>query len=167
VTELGFYHLTRTPLEEALPRLLEKVVESGKRAVLRAGDEERLEALNRSLWTYENDSFLPHGTRADGSADAQPVFLTTAVENPNGAAILVLVDAAEAPDLAGFDRCLELFDGRDERAVALARERWRAALAAGHTVVYWRQNERGGWVRGGGGGSGGRPDPSRPGDPSL
>ena len=153
MTELGFYHLTRTPLEEALPRLLEKVVESGKRAVLRAGDEERLEALNRALWTYENDSFLPHGTRADGSADAQPVFLTTAVENPNGAAILVLVDAAEAPDLAAFDRCLELFDGRDERAVALARERWRAAQAAGHTVVYWRQNERGGWVRGGGGAS--------------
>jgi DNA polymerase-3 subunit chi len=122
LAELGFYHLTRTPLEDALPRLLEKVVESGKRAVLRAADEERLEALNRSLWTYANDSFLPHGTRADGSADAQPVYLTTEVENPNGAAILVLVDAAEAPDLASFERCLELFDGRDERAVA-----WRGS----------------------------------------
>ena len=164
MAELGFYHLTRTPLEEALPRLLEKVVESGKRAVLRAAGEERLEVLNRALWTYTNDSFLPHGTRADGSADAQPVYLTTAVENPNGAAILVLVDAAEAPDLGTFERCLELFDGRDERAVALARARWKAAQADGHQVVYWRQNERGGWVRGG---AGRGPDPSRPGDPSL
>lgn len=164
MTELGFYHLTRTPLEDALPRLLEKVVDSGKRAVLRAADEERVEALNRALWTYANDSFLPHGTRADGFAAEQPVYLTTQVENPNGAAILVLVDAAEAPDLDGFERCLELFDGRDERAVGLARERWKAAQAAGHQVVYWRQNEQGRWVRGAAGG--GR-DPSRPGDPSL
>ena len=164
MTEVGFYHLTRTPLEEALPKLLEKVLASGKRAVLRAPDPDRLELLNRVLWTYTTDSFLPHGTRSDGFAEEQPVYLTTAVENPNGAAILVLVDAAEAPDLAGFERCLELFDGRDERAVALARARWKAAQADGHQVVYWRQNERGGWVRGG---AGRGPDPSRPGDPSL
>jgi DNA polymerase III subunit chi len=160
LTELGFYHLTRTPLEEALPRLLEKAVAAGKRVVLRAADAERLEALNRSLWTYAPDSFLPHGARADGFAEEQPVYLTTGPEVPNGAAVLVLVDGAEAPDLAAFERCLELFDGRDGEAVARARERWRAAQAAGHEVTYWRQNERGGWVKGAAGGRRGAPDPS-------
>ena len=176
MTELGFYHLTRSSLEEALPRLLEKVVASGKRAVLRAAEEERLDALNRALWTYGNDSFLPHGAKADGNAADQPVYLTTGGENPNGATVLVLVDAAPAEDLAAFERCAEMFDGRDERAVGLARARWREAAAAGHQVVYWQQNERGGWVRGGGSGGSGagggavagpRPDPSRDAGPSL
>jgi DNA polymerase-3 subunit chi len=158
LSELGFYHLTRTPLEEALPRLLEKVVASGKRAVLRAASPERLEALNRALWTYAPDSFLPHGTRADGFAEEQPVYLTMGPEVPNGAAVLVLVDGAAADDLAGFERCVEMFDGRDAEAVARARERWRAALAAGCRVTYWQQNERGGWVKGGASRS---PDASR------
>lgn len=159
MSEIGFYHLTRTPLEEALPRLLEKVLASGLRAVLRVSDPERLELLNRALWTYATDSFLPHGTRADGFAEEQPVYLTTGPENPNGASVLVLVDGAPAEDLERFERCLELFDGGDEEAVARARERWRGAVAAGHQVTYWRQNERGGWARGA---TGGRPEASRP-----
>ncbi len=148
MSEVGFYHLTRTPLEEALPKLLEKVLASGKRAVLRVPDPDRLELLNRALWTYTTDSFLPHGTRSDGFADEQPVYLTGGTENPNGAGILVLVDAAPADDLGSFERCLDLFDGRDGEAVARARERWRAVSAAGHQVTYWQQNERGGWARG-------------------
>lgn len=148
MTEVGFYHLTRSPLEQALPRLLEKALLAGHRVLLRAVDEERVEHLNRALWTYTNDSFLPHGSRADGFAEEQPIFLTTEVENPNGASVLVLVDAAEAADLSSYARALELFDGEDPGQLASARRRWRAALAAGHACTYWQQNERGGWTKG-------------------
>ena len=154
MSEVGFYHLTRTPLEEALPRLLEKVLAAGKRAVVRVAEPERLELLNRTLWTYSNDSFLPHGTKGDGFAEEQPVYLTTGEEVPNGAGVLVLLDGTEAEDMGAFERCLALFDGRDADAVARARERWRAAVAGGHRVTYWQQNERGGWVRAGGAGGG-------------
>ena len=76
LTEIGFYHLTRSSLEEALPRLLEKAYASGSRVVVRGGDAERIELLNRSLWTYGKDSFLPHGARSDGFAEDQPIYLT-------------------------------------------------------------------------------------------
>jgi DNA polymerase-3 subunit chi len=150
LSEVGFYHLTRTGIEEALARLLEKVLASGRQAVVRVASDERLESLNRALWTYTNDSFLPHGTRADGFASEQPIYLTTVVENPNGAQVLVVVDGASIDDLERYERCLELFDGRDGEAVQRARERWKAVRAGGHTVTYWQQNERGGWVKGGG-----------------
>lgn len=150
MTDIGFYHLTRSPLDEALPRLLEKAYATGHRVVVRGGDAERIELLNRALWTYGKDSFLPHGARSDGFAEDQPIYLTAQVENPNGATILVRVDGAEAPDLAGFARCLDLFDGHDEDAVARARERWREAREAGHACTYWQQGERGGWVKAGG-----------------
>ncbi|GBD41309.1 hypothetical protein HRbin39_00688 [bacterium HR39] len=147
MSEIAFYHLTRSRLEEALPRLLEKVLEAGKRAVVRGTDPERIEHLARVLWTYERDSFLPHGTQRDGFPERQPVWLTTEAENPNRAQVLVLVDGAEHEGIEGFERVLDLFDGNDPEQLERARGRWKAARAAGHTLTYWRQDERGRWRR--------------------
>jgi DNA polymerase-3 subunit chi len=145
-TEAGFYHLTRSALEPALGRLLERVLDSGLRAVVRAGSAERAEALSRALWQVGRDSFLPHGTRADGSAEDQPVFLTERDEVPNQATVLVLVDGAEADPLP-FDRCLYMFDGNDEQAVAQARDLWRRWREQGVALTYWQQTERS-WHKG-------------------
>jgi len=147
MTEIGFYHLQRSPLERALPKLLEKVLEAGKRAVVLAGSEERVDALNAALWTYRPDSFLPHASASDGNAEAQPIWLSTAFENPNDAGILILTDNATTESFDGFERCLEMFDGNDDSAVAAARERWTAYKDAGHDVVYYQQTESGGWEK--------------------
>lgn len=143
MTEIGFYHLERSPLERALPKLLEKVLDAGKRAVVMAGSEERVEHLNAVLWTYHPGSFLPHGSAADGNAAEQPIWLTVADENPNRAEILVLTDGAVSDRVDAFERCLEVFDGKDEAAVAAARGRWAAYRDGGHGVTYWQQTERG------------------------
>ena len=143
MTEVGFYHLTRTPLERALPKLLERVIAGGMRAVVVSGSAERVEALNAALWTYEQLSFLPHGSAKDGQAEEQPIWLTTDDAAPNGARFLFLVDGAGSSRLGDFDRVFDLFDGTDEAAVAAARQRWVAARAAGHALAYWQQGERG------------------------
>lgn len=148
MTDVGFYHLTATPLERALPRLLEKVLDSGARALVLAASEPRIESLDTALWVYDPGSFLPHGTAGAGKPENQPVFLTIREENPNGAAILVLVDGVEPAFLASFDRCLDIFDGTDEAAVAAARERWSNRKAAGDSVTYWKQSPDGRWERG-------------------
>ena len=147
MTRVDFYHLTRSSLEAALPRLLEKVLDSGARTVVMAGSKERVEALNAHLWTYDDRGFLPHGSRADGFSEQQPLWLTDVDENPNEATILILTDGARSDRIADFARCLEVFDGKDETAVAAARQRWTTYKAAGHEVTYFQQNERGGWQR--------------------
>ena len=141
--EYGFYHLTRTPLEPALGRLLERVLASGQRAVVVASSPERLEALNRALWTFDRESFLPHGTREDGFAEDQPVFLTDEANFPNGATVLVLVDGAEVEPPPEFTRCLYIFEGNDEAGVAQARALWQRLRARGEALTYWQQTERG------------------------
>jgi DNA polymerase-3 subunit chi len=145
MTQIGFYHLLRMPLEHALPKLLEKAVAAGMRAVVMAGSTERVNHLNGLLWTYDAGSWLPHGSAADGDAALQPIWLTEADENPNGATILVLCDGAQSRKVAEFSRCLDLFDGNDETAVAAARERWKTWKAEGHELVYYQQTDRGGW----------------------
>ena len=146
-TEVNFYHLTRYSLEDALPRLLAKTLQAGERAVVMLGSPERVDALNTHLWTYDPESFLPHGSARDGDAGRQPVWLTHLDENPNGARFLFLADRARSDRVADFARCFEIFDGRDEAAVAESRERWKAYKAAGHAVAYFQQTAAGGWEK--------------------
>ena len=115
MAELLFYHLERQPLESALPGLLQRSLERGWRVVVKVGSEERLEALNAHLWSFDDASFLPHGAAADGHAEAQPIWLTTGDDNPNGATVRFLVDGAEAADLAGYERIVFMFDAADQR----------------------------------------------------
>ena len=143
--EIRFYHLQHMTLERALPQLLEKTLERGWRAVVMAGSEERVEALNGQLWTYGKDSFLPHGSQKDGNPEMQPVWLTHFDENPNAATVLFLVDGANSGRVGEYDLCCDLFDGRDEAAVEAARGRWTACKEAGHKLTYWQQSETGGW----------------------
>lgn len=147
MSELRFYHLTRTSLEQTLPGLLEKSLERGWTAVVMASSEERAEALALHLWTWKPDSFLPHGTAKDGFPERQPVYLTAADERPNDAHVLFLTDGAESGRLGDYALVCDLFDGTDPDAVAAARRRWKAAKEAGHGLTYWQQTERGGWEK--------------------
>jgi DNA polymerase-3 subunit chi len=148
VTEVGFYHLTTRSLDWALAKLLDRALSLGKRAVVLAGTSERVEALSAQLWTVDPNSFLPHGTERDGQAEHQPVWLTAVDENPNGAQFAMLVDGQETAKLAAYERCFEIFDGRDPEQVTRAREHWKTYKAAGHEVTYWRQTDAGGWEKG-------------------
>ncbi len=143
MTEIGFYHLTRTGEERALPQLLGRTLAAGKRALVLCRGPERVAALDAALWACTEPDWLPHGTAADGDPDLQPVWLTTKDEAPNGASFLFLIDGAETARLGEFERVFDLFDGNDEAAVQAARKRWVAAKAAGHVLTYWQQGPRG------------------------
>lgn len=143
MAEIGFYHLLTTPIERALPRLLERARAQGYRIVVRAASSERVEHLNTLLWTWDEASFLAHGSARDGNPASQPIWLSDGQDNPNGATMLVLLDGVEAEDVSSFARCADFFDGNDDAAVASARERWRRAAASGHTLTYWQQTAAG------------------------
>ncbi len=143
MAEIGFYHLTRTGADQALPQLLGRTLAVGERAVVVCGGPERVAALDAALWLCARPDWLPHGAANDGFADMQPIFLATDDAAPNGARFLFLLDGARSSDLSRFTRVFDLFDGRDESAVAAARRRWSEAKAAGHSLSYWQQSERG------------------------
>jgi DNA polymerase-3 subunit chi len=143
--EVWFYHLERTSLDAALPELLEKTLARGWRALVRAREAERIDHLDGWLWSYREDSFLPHGTEGEPTAARQPILISAGADNPNGANVLFLIDGAEPGDISSYDRCILLFDGRDETALAEARRRWTSFKSAGYPVSYWRQGEESGW----------------------
>ncbi len=143
MTDIRFYHLQTKSIDQALPELLTKALAAGHRVLVRCADKTAVETLNDQLWTFRPDSFLPHGSAKDGHAARQPVYLTESDDNPNNANVLILAGGSAADDPAPFALCCDVFDGRDESALAAARARWKAWSAAGHAVTYWQQTEKG------------------------
>lgn len=145
--QVSFYHLERQGVDIALPKLLEKVLQAGHKAVVFLADQAMLKSLDEALWTYDPASFLPHGTDATPYPELQPVYLTTGHDIPNGADVAVQINAAAAPDMGQFRRCLYMFDGRDEQVLAQARQDWKRLKDTGHDVTYWQQEGSGGWQK--------------------
>lgn len=143
MTDIGFYHLTRSGLDQALPQLLQKTLGAGKRALVVLGSEERVRWLDDYLWTFDAASWMPHGSARDGDPEMQPVWLDVTDANPNKAEFIFLADGGVSERVSEFERCFDLFDGKDEDAVAQARSRWKVLKEAGHDLTYWQQGDRG------------------------
>ena len=148
MAEVLFYHMTESRLEDALPDLLEKSLARGWRVVVQCTDAMRRDALDQHLWAYRDESFLPHGSDADGSGALQPILLTVdATQEANDPHVRFLVDRAEPGPLDRYVRAVYLFDGHDAEQLETARGRWTIEKAAGHSVTYWQQTENRRWVK--------------------
>jgi DNA polymerase-3 subunit chi len=147
MTDVLFYHLTESKLEDALPALLEKSVERGWKVVVQTGLEGRRDFLDDHLWTFRDDSFLGHGTDAAPMAEDQPVLLTATQDNPNAATVRFVVDGAEPPAVESYERIVFMFDGYDQQQLEGARAQWKRLKGEGHALTYWQQSEEGRWVK--------------------
>lgn len=147
MSRVDFYHLQNQSLENVLPKLLEKAYETGKNIKVKIGNEERVEFINSLLWTYDDQSFIPHGTKKDGFSELQPIWLSSSDDNPNNAVMLFLVDGAKVSldYLNNYERVFNIFDGNAETAVAEARAFWKDLKAAEADIYYWQQDEQGRW----------------------
>jgi DNA polymerase-3 subunit chi len=146
VTEILFYHLETQPLERVLPLLLEKSLERGWRAVVETSSRERAEALDAMLWTFRDDSFLPHGIAGEPTDPDQPVLIAIGEDTPNAANVRFFVDRAVPQTGEGYERIVYMFSGHDPDAVSEARVAWKA-LGPGNALTYWQQDEAGRWVK--------------------
>lgn len=153
MTDVWFYHLQRQPLEQVLPNLLERSLARGWRVVVQAVSRRRLAQLDDLLWAYDPESFLPHGARADGAPETQPIYLTIDAENPNAADVRFFVEGAPVapvladPASAPRQRAMVMLDGEDDAAVIAARVEYKELKAAGHALSLYRQNEDGKWEK--------------------
>ncbi len=143
MTEVRFYHLERSSLDQVLPQLLTKALQTGQRVLIKAPDAKEVERLNEHLWTYDPASFIPHGSAKDGNETDQSVFLTDTDENPNSASILFLTHDLKSAALSSYQMVCEIFDGRNEESLSAARARWKTYKQDGHTLTYWQQGDKG------------------------
>ena len=140
--EISFYQLKTTPIDKALPKLLEKAYDAGHRVHVVANAAE-MKKFDDSLWTFHPQKFLPHGTT---EPSVQPIFLASDSENKNNATILAVTNGSKIPDVSHFVKVLDIFDGNIEPQLQSARERWKLYKAAGYVLKYWLQDDKGNWA---------------------
>ena len=143
--QVDFYNLTATPLDRALPQVAARIVREGGRLLIVAADADQRAALDRLLWTYAADSFLPHAQAGAGDDARQPVLLSDSCEATNGAHMAIFADGLWREEAAAFDRAILLFG--PEQTVA-ARDLWSALSGGGHALRIFKQGEGGGWREG-------------------
>ena len=143
-----FYHLTESRVEQALPRLVEMCLSRSWTVLVQSGDDDTLERLNEALWTYRDESFLPHGAAgsAPGSPPDHPVWLDISADQSAGRDVHFVVAGAVPEGTEASQRIIYMFDGHDADAVAAARKRWTVEKDAGRTLTYWQQ-EGGRWQK--------------------
>jgi DNA polymerase III subunit chi len=145
--EILFYHLQNATLEQTLPNLLGKTLERGWKAVVRVSSDERLKALDDHLWTFNDESFLPHGLEADQWAAEQPIILTLSDTRHYDADVIFTVDGSDLPETEGWTRAVLMFDGNDPEALERARAAWKTVKNSGNEATYWRQDGSGRWAK--------------------
>lgn len=140
--DVSFYQLLKTPLEKALPKLVEKIYESGFRILIVCESAERVAALNSLLWTFSQSAFIPHGF--EGDPTRQPIWLSTELKNVNSANLLIITNGFFL-DTNGFEKVLDIFDGTDDVSLTNARARYLKYKEKEHNMTFWRQSETGAW----------------------
>ncbi len=145
MTQIQFYHLLSTPLERALPKLMEKAVAAEHRAIILVDSEAASDKLNDLLWSYNPNQFLPHGNAKTPYSEEQPIYIHYELKNPNQADILVITDGKLIEKTEGYDKILDIFNGHDEAEVSRARERWAHYSDKGYGLNYIKQQPNGGW----------------------
>lgn len=145
MTDIRFYHLQKATLDQTLPQLVGKAYAQGRRIMIKFPDKQSLNFMDKHLWTFQEESFLPHGSEKDGQAESQPIWLTLTDENPNDADVLILTHGATSDEIGNFALVCECLNGRDDEAIAAGRERWSQYKEAGHTLTYWQQSDQGRW----------------------
>jgi len=147
MAEVLFYHLEHHSLDTVLPTLLEKTLERGWRAAIETGSEPTLDAVDAELWTYKEESFLPHCLSSSDKAAVCPIVLTTDDQNVNGAHVRFYIDGATPGEDLDYERVVIMFDGRDDQAKDQARSLWKTYLNSDHEPTYWQQSESGKWEK--------------------
>ncbi len=140
---VDFYHLSRDPVEVALPPLAAKSLGAGQRMLIVSGDDAQLARISEALWSKQPDSFLAHGLACGPHQERQPILLSDQVEAANGATFLALADGVWRD--GAFDRIFYMFG---EATLQPARACWTMlGQRDGVERRFWKQHG-GKWVEG-------------------
>lgn len=144
MADIRFYRLTTRGVDDALPEILQKGLGAGHCIWVCVADAVEAERMAGHLWSYRAETFLPHGTKKDGHAADQPIWVgDVAGGNANTSPMVVALHGAVVETLDGVTLLCDMFDGRNEDHVAAARKRFKQYKDDGHTMTFWQQSEKG------------------------
>lgn len=146
MTEHWFYHLEHATVESVLPMLLEKSLERDWRCLVKTTPD-TLSYYNDFLWSFRDDSFLPHSRDDEPLADLNPVILSANADVAKGVDVVILLGGQDIENFNGVTRCMFMINGKNAEDVQNARARWARLKKFGADLSYYQQDDRGRWQK--------------------
>lgn len=134
VERADFYVLEGSDARERLRfacRVVDKAFAAEQRVLVWLDDAAALQAFDDLLWTFAQDSFIPHEPLGPDSIwEDSPVLLSCGAAPPAGVDILINLSGAVPPTAAGATRVIEIIDADPARRQA-GRARFKQYRALG------------------------------------
>ncbi len=129
-----FYDTAADQRLDRIARLVEAASGRGLGVVIHCADAAAAETVDLFLWSWKQESFIPHEQVRPGEQPEDPdarVVLVTTEERPIAAEVLVQEAPCSFAFAQGFAHVIELVDHRTPEALAASRQRFRDWRQAG------------------------------------
>ncbi|MBK1731230.1 DNA polymerase III subunit chi [Thiococcus pfennigii] len=117
-------------------RLVERIYATGLRIYILAASDQDARHVDRLLWTYREQSFLPHGLKGETDAELTPILIGRDPDPGDARSVLINLAARVPEHLERFERLCEAVD-HDPAVREAARERYRHYRRAGLAVEHY------------------------------
>ena len=146
MTEIFFYKLKNTSIDLFLISLIEKSISKNWNSLVLLDNTERMEEINDLLWTFNDTSFIPHGSQSDLSPDKQNVYLTCNEENLNNSNIIFSIDGIIINEPDNWNRCIYIFNEQNLKVTDELESYKRKVKDFGYTLKSFEQDNNGKWI---------------------
>lgn len=130
--KVTFYDIPHEQAFALAAKLAQAAWDKGKRLIVRCEDTHQAKALDDHLWTYRDESFVPHEVSDGALHDTRArIVLTTGDVAPIEPDILLQLAPAERAFAERFGHVIDLVDHRDDARLTASRQRYKAWTEAG------------------------------------
>jgi DNA polymerase III subunit chi len=138
MTRIDFYTLAEDSAGDRLLltcRLVQRARDEGLRVFIEAPDDHTARTLDRLLWTFRDDSFLPHGLAGETDPELTPILIGRGPGSSQAETSGVLINLGlDAPGtLDGYERLIEPID-HDPAVRAAGRRRYALYKGLGYPL---------------------------------
>ena len=121
-----FIVLTSDVKSRIVCELAEKCYLSDKRVVIYSKQVEECKKIDTLLWTWKQNSFIPHIYIDElSAAHREPIIVTTKINTLEDYDTLILMDPLPLKDISQFGLVIDFAEKYDSHALAESRERFK------------------------------------------
>jgi DNA polymerase-3 subunit chi len=135
MTAIEFIKQRKKEKAPLLCELADEYFAAGKRVLVLVADDNLGIALDRYMWGWRKEAFLPHAFD-NGAIDCldEPVVITAVERNANAARVLILGQPCSLAFLRQFEAVIDFAELHDDALAEAARARYRSYQEAGFAV---------------------------------
>lgn len=147
MSEVFFYHLTKTTLEIALPKILERALSEKWSIEIRTSANTNLDEISNAIWRGPEESFLPHCLEDHEDLQDYPIVLCKSPLKDWRDCLIVVGQAdLKENEVKNYKRICLIFDAKIEVELSRARKSWKKLSEEGINTSYWAE-VKGRWVK--------------------